>query len=115
MQKVMKAIQVLEPQKIRVIKIPIPKINPYEVLVKVRYCVTCPNWDITLYKGKDIFNRGKGFPQYPKPPGQPGHEMSGDVVAVGAKVNHVVWIQAQALQFTVITRAVNGGLKGGHC
>lgn len=81
----MKAIQILAPGEVEVVDIPVPDVKSNEVLVKVRVCVTCPHWDITLYRGVDIFDR-PGYPMYPIPPGYPGHEMSGEVVAVGDKV-----------------------------
>jgi threonine dehydrogenase-like Zn-dependent dehydrogenase len=81
----MKAIQILAPGQTTLVDVPVPEIAENEVLVKVVCCVTCPQWDITLYKGVDIFDR-PGYPHYPIPWGYPGHEMSGDVTAVGAKV-----------------------------
>ena len=81
----MRAIQILAPETVEVVDVPVPEIAPDEVLVKVRTCVTCPHWDITLYRGVDIFER-PGHPHYPIPPGYPGHEMAGDVTAVGAEV-----------------------------
>ncbi|MBI2941221.1 MAG: zinc-binding dehydrogenase, partial [Chloroflexi bacterium] len=64
----------------------VPEVGEQEVLVKIRGCVTCPHWDITLFRGIDIFDR-PGHPRYPIPPGYPGHEASGEVVAVGPGVN----------------------------
>ena len=81
----MKAIQIQEPGKAVLIDVPVPVIAEDEVLVKVVCCVTCPHWDLTLFKGVDIFGR-PGYPKYPIPWGYPGHEMSGEVVAVGDKV-----------------------------
>jgi threonine dehydrogenase-like Zn-dependent dehydrogenase len=84
----MKAIQVKAPRRVDLIDMPVPELAEDEVLFKVRGCVTCPHWDITLYKGIDIFER-PGYPRYPIVPGRPGHEASGDVVAVGSGVRHL--------------------------
>jgi threonine dehydrogenase-like Zn-dependent dehydrogenase len=81
----MKAIQIKAPKTAAIIEVPVPDVAENEVLVKVKCCVTCPHWDITLWKGVDIFER-PGFPHYPSPWGFPGHEMSGEVAKVGAKV-----------------------------
>jgi len=82
----MRAVQIVAPGKVEVVDVPVPEVAPNEVLVKVAACVTCPHWDITLYRGVDIFER-PGWPQYPIPVGYPGHEMSGDVVAAGDRVS----------------------------
>jgi len=81
----MKAVQIQAPRTVAVVDVPVPEIAEDQVLVKVVCCVTCPHWDITLYTGVDIFER-PGYPHYPIPWGYPGHEMSGEVVAVGARV-----------------------------
>lgn len=81
----MKAIQIAAPGKAEIVEVPVPEVKENEVLVKVRACVTCPHWDITLFRGVDIFER-PGYPKYPISVGYPGHEMAGEVVAVGAAV-----------------------------
>ena len=81
----MRAIQIQAPGQARVIELPVPAVAENEVLVKVKACVTCPHWDITLFRGIDIFERA-GYPHYPIPAGYPGHEMAGDVAAVGKGV-----------------------------
>ncbi|NQU11571.1 zinc-binding dehydrogenase [bacterium] len=81
----MKTIQIIAPGNARVVDRPVPKPAANEVLVRVHCCVTCPHWDISLFRGVDIFER-PGYPKYPIPPGYPGHEMAGTVVAVGRRV-----------------------------
>lgn len=81
----MKGIQILAPRRVEVVDVPVPPVADNEVLVKVKACVTCPHWDISLYRGVDIFER-PGHPKYPIPVGYPGHEMAGEVVAVGKAV-----------------------------
>jgi threonine dehydrogenase-like Zn-dependent dehydrogenase len=81
----MKAIQIVAPRTVQVVDLPVPEVEDNEVRVRVEACVTCPQWDITLFSGTDIFER-PGYPKYPIPVGYPGHEMSGDVVAMGSGV-----------------------------
>lgn len=65
-------------EDIRLEAVPIPKIGPGEVLVRVRTALTC---------GTDVkvFRRGY-HARMIVPPALFGHEMAGDVVAVGEKV-----------------------------
>ena len=73
----MKAFIVREPLKAEVVDVEVPKILPTEVLVKVKACGICGT-DIHIYKGEHLA-------RYPI---IPGHEISGEVVAVGEKVNN---------------------------
>jgi L-iditol 2-dehydrogenase len=68
-----------------IVDVPVPAIADDEVLIEVHACVTCAHWDMTLFRGVDIFER-PGYPKYPIPVGYPGHEMSGEVVKVGPAV-----------------------------
>lgn len=81
----MKALQIIEPKKVDVVDVPIPKLDDHDVLVEVDICQTCTHWDLTVWNGKDIFER-EGFPKYPLNPGEPGHEIAGTVVDVGKEV-----------------------------
>jgi threonine dehydrogenase-like Zn-dependent dehydrogenase len=84
----MKAVQIQAPGQVAIVEVPVPEIAENEVLVKVECCVTCPHWDVSLYQGVDIFER-PGYPHYPIPWGYPGHEMAGQVVATGARVQEL--------------------------
>ena len=81
----MKAIQVVSPKTPEIVNVPVPDVADNDVLVKVKACVTCAHWDMSIYRGVDIFER-PGYPKYPIPVGYPGHEMSGEVVSVGSAV-----------------------------
>jgi threonine dehydrogenase-like Zn-dependent dehydrogenase len=81
----MKAVQIQAPGRVAIVEVPVPEVAADEVLVKVECCVTCPQWDLTLYAGVDIFSR-PGYPRYPIPWGYPGHEMAGQVVRLGSEV-----------------------------
>ena len=81
----MRAIQLMAPGRPEIVDVPVPDIADDEVLVEVRSCVTCPHWDMSLFKGVDIFER-PGYPKYPIPWGFPGHEMAGVVVKAGRGV-----------------------------
>ncbi len=55
-----------------------------EVLVRILGVTTCPQWDLHIFGGSPMFP-GQQL-TYPYFPGQPGHEATGEVVAVGAGV-----------------------------
>jgi len=67
-------------EDVRLESVPIPEIGPGELLVRVRTALTC---------GTDVkvFRRGYHAKMI-RPPALFGHEMAGDVVAVGAGVTH---------------------------
>lgn len=81
----MRALQITGPGRYEITDIPIPEPREEEVLIKIAGCNTCTQWDLTVWKGVDIFDR-PGHPEYPLRPGAPGHEFAGEVVARGAKV-----------------------------
>ncbi len=81
----MKAVQFSAPGKVGLVDIPQPQPPAGEVLVKVRAITTCPQWDMHIYHGEPMF---VGRPiTYPFPAGQPGHELAGEVAAVGENVS----------------------------
>lgn len=61
---------------VRLGEIEIPRISPYEVLVKVKAALTC---------GTDRKMYLRGHPLF-KPPFVFGHEFAGEIVKVGEKV-----------------------------
>jgi threonine dehydrogenase-like Zn-dependent dehydrogenase len=81
----MRALQLVAPGRAEIVEVPVPEIGDDEVLVEVKVCHTCTQWDITTWRGVDIFER-EGHPQYPLAPGATGHELAGVVVAVGQAV-----------------------------
>jgi L-iditol 2-dehydrogenase len=86
----MRALQIVAPNDARVVRVEVPEIAANEVLVKIKAATVCSHWDLTMMGGRDIFER-PGFPKYPIPAGVPGHEVAGEVVALGtnAKAFHV--------------------------
>jgi len=80
----MKAIRIMGPGQAAVIDVPEPEPAAGEVVVKVMAVTTCPQWDMHLMRGEPMFAGGRI--DYPYTPGQPGHEMAGVIVAVGADV-----------------------------
>jgi threonine dehydrogenase-like Zn-dependent dehydrogenase len=85
MKQTMQILQIIAPGRAEWGVAPLPMIGPGEVLVKVAMITTCPHWDIHLMSGEPMF---PGVPlPYPYTPGQPGHEMAGEVVAVGPGVS----------------------------
>jgi threonine dehydrogenase-like Zn-dependent dehydrogenase len=63
---------------------PVPVPAAGEVLVRILGVATCPQWDLHIFGGSPMFPGQKL--EYPYFPGQPGHEATGDVVAVGPGV-----------------------------
>lgn len=83
----MKILQIMAPGEVAWCDAPIPQPKAGEVLVKVAAITTCPHWDLHLMSGEPMF---PGVPlPYPYTPGQPGHEMAGEVVALGADVTEL--------------------------
>ena len=72
----MRAMIYLEPGKLEMQEIPMPKPGPEEILVKIRAALTC---------GTDLKTYRRGHPVI-KPPTVFGHELAGDVVEVGSAV-----------------------------
>ena len=80
----MKTLQIVEPGKPVWREAPVPEPVAGEVLVKVLAVTTCPHWDIHIMDGEPMFPERPLA--YPYPPGQPGHEAMGEVVALGPGV-----------------------------
>ena len=72
----MKAIQITQPGEIKLIDLPLPTLQPDEVLVKIRYVGFCGS-DLNTWLGKNALA---------KMPVIPGHEIGGIIEAVGDKV-----------------------------
>ncbi len=80
----MRALQIMGPGRAEVVEVPQPEPGPREVRVKVTLCNTCPQWDLHLANGEPMFV-GATL-DYPYTVGQPGHEMTGVVDALGSEV-----------------------------
>lgn len=72
----MQAAFLMEPGRIEIRDVPVPKPGPGEVLVKVRTALTC---------GTDLKTYRRGHPKMPTPTPF-GHEFSGEIVATGSGV-----------------------------
>ena len=81
MPAMMHAVQINGPGQARWIETPLPAVAASEVLVKVEAVTTCPQWDLHLLAGEPMFPGGTLA--YPLPAGQPGHEMAGEIAAIG--------------------------------
>jgi len=75
----MRALSLRAPRDAHVVDTPIPEPASGEVLVRITACGVC---------GSDL-NAWRGVPgiEYPLPAGAPGHEVVGEVVALGADVS----------------------------
>ncbi|MNH88466.1 D-arabitol-phosphate dehydrogenase [compost metagenome] len=78
--------QITAPGTFHIVETNIPKPGDYEVLVEIEIVATCPRWDLNMMAGRDMFDAAVS-PQYPLPPGFPGHEAAGFVRETGNKVN----------------------------
>lgn len=83
----MKSLQVTAPGDVMLVEAPVPEPGPGEALLRVEAVTTCPQWDLHLRHNDPMF-AGHRF-HYPYPPGQPGHEATGVVEAVGEGVTEV--------------------------
>ncbi len=81
----MKILQITAPRESVVREVDIPRPGPGEVLMRVNAVTTCPQWDLHLRHNEPMFI-GHRF-HYPYTPGQPGHEATGVVEAVGPDVD----------------------------
>jgi len=83
----MKALQIVAPKRCEIVDLPMPEPGPDQVLVKVLAVTTCPHWDMHVFDGIPML--GNEQHEYPHPPGQPGHEACGDIVAIGDGVQGI--------------------------
>lgn len=84
----MKILQYLEAGRPELLDAPIPEPGPGQVLMKVTAVTTCPHWDLHYMAGEPMIP-GTAL-QYPIAPGQPGHEATGVVAAVGEGVSEFI-------------------------
>ncbi len=81
----MKSLQVTSPGEFRLLDLPVPEPGAGELLLRVEAVTTCPQWDLHLRHNEPMFV-GHQF-EYPYAPGQPGHEATGSVAALGPGVS----------------------------
>jgi NADPH2:quinone reductase len=75
----MRALSVRGPRDAAIVEVADPSPGPGEVLVRIRACGVCGS-DLNAW-------RGVAGIEYPLPPGAPGHETRGEVVALGHGVD----------------------------
>lgn len=80
----MKVLQVTAPGASVILDLPTPVPGPGQVLLRVDAVTTCPQWDLHLKHNEPMFV-GHAF-TYPYAPGQPGHEATGEIAAIGEGV-----------------------------
>lgn len=80
----MKILQVTSPRTFEVREAPLPAPGTGEVRMRIEAVTTCPQWDLHLRHNEPMFV-GHQF-HYPYTPGQPGHEATGFVDALGPGV-----------------------------
>ncbi|MBM3476854.1 MAG: hypothetical protein FJX75_26575, partial [Armatimonadetes bacterium] len=83
----MRALQVVAPRDVRIVDLPEPTPGEGQVLLRVLASAICTVHELKVFLGE--------YPPemlavvYPAPPGFPGHEATGEVVAVGPGVTHL--------------------------
>ena len=80
----MRTLQVTGQRRFEIQDVAIPSPGPGEVLMRITAVTTCPQWDLHLRHNEPMFV-GHRF-HYPYTPGQPGHEATGYIEAVGPGV-----------------------------
>jgi threonine dehydrogenase-like Zn-dependent dehydrogenase len=80
----MKILQVDKGHDFTIRDVPTPEPGPGEVLMRIEAVTTCPQWDLHLRHNEPMFV-GHQF-HYPYTPGQPGHEATGEIAAIGEGV-----------------------------
>ncbi len=83
----MKILQVTAPAEFQILDVPTPVPGPGQVLMRVEAVNTCVQWDLHLRHNEPMFI-GHQF-TYPYTPGQPGHEATGTIEAVGPQVTEL--------------------------
>lgn len=80
----MQTLQVGEGREYEILEVPTPEPNAGQVLLRVEAVTTCPQWDLHLRHAEPMFV-GHQF-HYPYTLGQPGHEATGTIAAIGEGV-----------------------------
>lgn len=83
----MKVVQVEADRRFSVLELPVPVPGPKQILLRVLGVTTCPQWDLHLRHNDPMFV-GHQF-HYPYTLGQPGHEATGVIEAVGEEVTNL--------------------------
>ena len=80
----MQTLQVSEQSQFDIVEVPTPEPNAGQVLLRIEAVTTCPQWDLHLRHNESMFV-GHQF-HYPYTLGQPGHEATGTIAAIGEGV-----------------------------
>ncbi len=80
----MKILQIMAPKEVVIRDVATPRPGAGEVLMRVNAVTTCPQWDLHLWHNEPMFVGHRL--SFPYTAGQPGHEATGVVEAVGPGV-----------------------------
>ena len=78
----MQAVVCYAPKDYRLERVPVPRVGPGEVLIRVKAAGVCAS-DVKCFLGAPRIWGGEGFPAYTIAPVIPGHEFVGEVAALG--------------------------------
>lgn len=87
MNPTMNALQFAGVGKPRIVETFVPSPARGEILLKVEAVTTCPQWDLHIMAGEPMFPGASV--DYPYTLGQPGHEATGRIAAVGPDVETI--------------------------
>ena len=80
----MKILQLMAPKEVVIREVATPQPGPGEVLMRVTAVTTCPQWDLHLRHNEPMFVGHRL--SFPYTAGQPGHEATGVIEAIGPGV-----------------------------
>jgi len=86
MAKTMRVLQIVGPERIEMIEMPVPEPQGRQVLIRRLGIVTCNAYDLHIYLGKSYPNEGATV-DFPYPPGGPGHEWVGIIDKAGPETS----------------------------
>ncbi len=79
--ELMRAATIVEPGKIEITEVPLPRPSESQVLIRLEGCGICAS-NLPVWEGRPWFS-------YPQQPGAPGHEGWGTIVAIGENVTGI--------------------------
>ena len=83
----MRALQVMAPRDVRIVELPEPLPGEGQVLLRVMATAICTVHELKVVLGE--YPPEMLSVTYPAPPGFPGHEASGEIVAIGPGVTRL--------------------------
>jgi len=83
-----KTLQIVAKERSEIVELPLPDLEPGQVLVKNLAIVTCNQYDLHIFTGRPMLDPMTPV-TFPQPAGFPGHEWVGEVVELGSGVTEL--------------------------